>query len=61
VTVSDAVLTKLRAQVVIQAAHEDGPIEWRELAEALAELENWRQFGCALVASNQPESGTGGR
>lgn len=40
--VSDAVLTKLRAQSELQALHDNAKPEWRQLADALAELEERR-------------------
>lgn len=42
-TVSDATLTKLRGQAELQALHDNAKPEWRELTQALAELEERRQ------------------
>lgn len=40
--ITDSTLTKLRAQTELQALHDNAKPEWRELAEALAELEERR-------------------
>lgn len=40
--ITDATLTKLRAQAMLQSKHENAKPEWRELADALDELEQRR-------------------
>lgn len=41
--ITDSTLTKLRAQTELQALHDNAKPEWRQLAEALTELEERRQ------------------